>query len=88
MSLWNWFVARPVARLGRQAPRRAANGEEERTPKTKTLTISMSVSGRSIWELLAQSEPLDHGAVLVRVRGLQVVEQLAALADHLQQPAA
>jgi hypothetical protein len=59
-----------------------------RTPKTKTLTVAMSVSGRNIFGLLAQSEPFDHVAVLVRVRALQVIEQLATLADHFQQPAA
>src|SRR5687767_12510906 len=37
--------------------------------------------------LLAQAEALDHAAVLVRVRALQVIEQLAALADQLEQPA-
>src|SRR3990172_947086 len=38
--------------------------------------------------LLAQPEPLDQRAVLVRIIALQVVEKLAALAHHLQQAAA
>src|SRR5687768_1407291 len=37
--------------------------------------------------LLAQAEALDHAAVLVRVRALQVIEQLATLAYHLEKPA-
>src|SRR5688572_13841946 len=37
--------------------------------------------------LLAQSKALDHRAILVRVFALQVIEELAALADHLEQAA-
>ena len=76
-------------RAGRRRPcYRPAAAEGGRTPKTKTLTASVSVFGRNILGLLAQSEPFDHVAVLVRVRALQVIEQLATLADHFQQPAA
>src|SRR5712672_148556 len=38
-------------------------------------------------DLLAKSEALDQAAVLVRVLALQIIEQFAALADHLQEPA-
>src|SRR5687768_8143664 len=38
--------------------------------------------------LFAQTQPLDQVAVLVRVLALQIVEQLAALAHQLQEPAA
>ena len=48
----------------------------------------MSVSGRNIRGLLTQSEPLNHVAILIRIRALQVVEQLATLADHLEQASA
>src|SRR4051812_21358908 len=48
----------------------------------------MSVSGRIIGKLLAQSEAFDDVAILVRVSALQVVEQLAALANHLEQATA
>ena len=36
--------------------------------------------------LLSEAEPLNHLAVLVGVSALQVVKQLATLADHFQQP--
>ena len=86
VSLWNGFTRAPELTLKRLCQLAAIDGG--RTPKTKTLTGAMSVSGRNILGLLAQSEPFDHVTVLVRVRALQVIEQLATLADHLEQPAA
>src|SRR5262245_7582273 len=38
--------------------------------------------------LFAEAQPLDEVAVLVRVLALQVIEQLAALAHQLEEPAA
>src|SRR5947207_1677467 len=39
-----------------------------------------------VW-LAAQSQPLHHFLVFLRFGGLQIIEQLAALVDHLHQPA-
>src|SRR5262245_19456970 len=47
----------------------------------------MSASCCDKWGLLAEVEPLDEAAVLVRVLIAQVIEQLAPLAHQLEQPA-
>src|SRR5450830_71424 len=46
-----------------------------------------SFYGRASW-LLAQTQPLNQAAVAVCVLALQVVQQLAPLADHSQETAA
>src|SRR6185312_15621953 len=72
-----WSVDRMPARGGNPESKNPASaGERPRGSRRPALS------------LLPQAEALDERAVALDVAALQVIEQAAALAHHLQQPAA
>ncbi len=77
----------PATRPPEAGPIAATHDKKPRTPREMAQHARLVQGERSPRALLAQAEFFNQRAIRIRVAALQVVQQLAAAADHAQQAA-